>query len=350
MDIFGNQMLRILIYVITVGLAGAFCVSVHRDGRRMLNCVLLVLTFSFIWQSCVLVAGYVYEIDISGMLIVPMMVLAVIFAIGLIANGVLVIVKEGFSIAHSLSLLVGGAIIVAIATYIGMVLYVIHMQDLNYGVYTVPKLFEIIFMICMQLAIYLPLMMIGFVIYSSLYQRLPMKRKPKYIVVLGCGIRGDRVTPLLASRLDKGMEFDKKNGGQSIFIVSGGKGSDEIVSEAQAMKTYLLEHGIQEDRIIKEDNSTTTRENLLFSKKIMEERTKDASCVIVTNNFHVLRAAIFARNLDVNGEVIGGKTANYFRPVAAIREHVALILSYRGLFYIYAAGVLILNIWRYFQM
>ncbi|MDD2980020.1 MAG: YdcF family protein [Hespellia sp.] len=350
MDLFIYPAVRIILYILTLGTAVLFGVSVHRDRRRMRNCVLLVFTIWLVWESVVVAEGYVHGTDIDGLLKIPMIILALIFAIGMIANGLLVITREGFSISHSLSLLVGGAIIVAVAAYMGMVLYVIHLESLNYGFYSVPKLLETSFNLCMGLAVYLPMMMIGFSIYSVIYQKLPIKRKPDYIVVLGCGLIGDRVTPLLASRLNRGIAFDKKANSQSIFLVSGGKGSDEVISEAQAMENYLLEQGIPKERIIKEDKSATTMENLRFSKKIMEERTKNYFCVISTNNFHVLRAAIFARSQGVNGEVIGGKTASYYHPAAAIREHAALILSYRTLFYIYAVAVVLFNVWKYFQM
>ena len=350
MNFFIYPAARIGLYILTLCTAALFGISVYRDRRRMRNCVFLILTLNLIWQCISVKVAFVQVEDFEGMTAVPRMVLALILAIGLIVNGLLVITREGFSIAHSLSLLVGGAIIVAIAAYVGAVLYVIHLQDLNYGIYSVSKPLEAAFYICMELAAYLPMMMIGFLLYSMLYQKLPIKRNPQFIVILGCGLMGDKVTPLLASRLERGIAYDEKTNRKSFFLVSGGKGNDEVISEAQAMENYLLEKGIQQNRILKEDKSTTTRENLMFSKKIMEDRMKDYFCVIATNNFHVLRAAMLARSQGVNGEVIGGKTANYYRPVAVIREHAALILSYKGLFCVYAAWMVIFNICKYFFM
>ncbi|MDD3795290.1 MAG: YdcF family protein [Lachnospiraceae bacterium] len=347
MDFFIYPAARMVLYLLTLGTAVLFGLSVYSERRRMRNCVFLVLTLYLIWESITVVAGYVYWTDIDGLMKVPVMVLAFLFAIGMIADGLFVIKKEGFSIAHSLTLLVGGLIIAVGAVYLGLILYTLHMQKLESELYMIPRALEAAFNICMELAAYLPMMMIGFGLYSVIYQRLPIKRKPDYIVVLGCGLSGDRVTPLLASRLDRGLLYDKKMNSHSIFLVSGGKGKDEAVSEAQAMERYLLEKGIPQGRIIKEDKSATTRENLLFSRKIMEERTKDYFCIISTNNFHVLRAAIFARNLGVKGEVIGGKTASYYHPTAAIREYAALILAYKALFFTYAAVVVIFNLWRY---
>ncbi|MDD2981484.1 MAG: YdcF family protein [Hespellia sp.] len=350
MDLFVYPMVRLLLYLVTIGIMIFSVISIYRERRRMLNCVLLILSIVLLWKCITVVEGYVYAKDVTGPVILPLMILAVIFAIGMIANGLIVISKEGFSIAHSLSLLVGAAIIVFIAAYLGLILYVLHLQELSYGVYSIPRPLETAFFFCMEIAAYVPLMMVGFVLYSVIYQKLPIKKNPDYIVVLGCGLSGDHVTPLLASRLDCGITLDKKRGCKSTFLVSGGKGSDEVISEAQAMENYLLEQGIPENRILKEDRSTTTRENLIFSKKIMEERTKDYYCVIATNNFHVLRAAIFAKAQGLNGEVIGGKTASYYHPVAVIREHVALILAYKKLFLVYAVMVFLLNICHYLMI
>ncbi len=344
MNLFNYQIIRIVLYLLTIGTVIFFGISVHRERKRMRNCVLLVLSIALVWECITVIEGYVYAKDVSGPIIIPLMILASLFAVGMIVNGLVVISKEGFSIAHCLSLLVGVAIIAFIAVYLGLVFYLIHLQELNYGGYAISKPMEVAFYLCMAWAAYLPLMMIGFVLYSAIYQKLPIKKKADFIVILGCGLSGDHVTPLLASRLDRGITFDKKTGSHAMFLVSGGKGSDEVVSEAEAMERYLLEQGIPKERILKEEQSTTTRENLMFSKKIMEENISDYFCVIATNNFHVLRAAIFAKAQGIHGEVIGGKTASYYYPVAAIREHAALILTYKKLFLIYAVMSLVLNV------
>ena len=89
--------------------------------------------------------------------------------------------------------------------------------------------------------------------------------------------------------------------GNAIAIVSGGQGKGETISEAQAMENYLLNHGIREDRIIKEDNSTSTYENFEYSKLVMDE----GQAVFVTNEFHVLRSELMAKINGIDATHIG---------------------------------------------
>ena len=89
------------------------------------------------------------------------------------------------------------------------------------------------------------------------------------VIVLGCGIRGERVSVGLAKRLNKAAEYHKKNP-EAMIIVSGGQGPQEDISEALAMKRYLVDKGIPEDKIIMEDKSTSTITNFRNSHAIME--------------------------------------------------------------------------------
>ena len=146
---------------------------------------------------------------------------------------------------------------------------------------------------------------------------------------------GRRVSPLLVSRLERGRSvyesLNESLDGQSapMLIVSGGKGSDERLSEAEAMANYLVEAGFPVDRILKEDQSSTTEENLLFSAALMKEmRPEGYRCVVVTNDFHSYRAALIARDLGVPAQVVGSPTAAYFLPSATIREFIAVFVRY----------------------
>ena len=184
----------------------------------------------------------------------------------------------------------------------------------------------------------------------SLYGRLHHRRKADYVVVLGSGlVGGSKVPPLLASRLDKALAVHTKLsacGRRPTLLASGGQGPDEEVPESHAMADYLQERGIPASLLVREDRSTTTAENLRFSKAIMEEATPGYRCVIVTNNYHVFRAALIARRAKVRGQVVGSPTASYFLPSATIREFVALLLAYRrvhltfGLGFVLGAGAI----------
>ncbi len=116
------------------------------------------------------------------------------------------------------------------------------------------------------------------------------------VVVLGAGIRGDRVTLPLKYRLDKAIEYHKKNP-DALIVVSGGQGFQETVTEAYAMEKYLLEHGVYKDKIIKEEKATSTNENMRFSKQILDEHfDKEYHIAVITNNFHIYRGVSIAKN------------------------------------------------------
>ncbi|SHK75130.1 Uncharacterized SAM-binding protein YcdF, DUF218 family [Anaerocolumna jejuensis DSM 15929] len=132
-----------------------------------------------------------------------------------------------------------------------------------------------------------------------------------YVIVLGAQVRGKTVSKALKNRLDTAYEYLKKNP-QTVVIVSGGQGKGEEISEAQAMKIYLEGKGINEDRILSEDKSTNTYENLRNSKKVIdskkitdsredekkstvESESKTEKVVVVTNKFHVFRAKGLAK-------------------------------------------------------
>jgi uncharacterized SAM-binding protein YcdF (DUF218 family) len=114
-----------------------------------------------------------------------------------------------------------------------------------------------------------------------------------------------------------------------VLIVSGGKGNDERVPEAEAMASYLVGRGFPAHLIVREDQSRNTEENLRFSKAIMDERRPGGSCVIVTSDYHAFRAAILARQLHVQGQVTGARVAGYYRPSALLREFAALFMRHR---------------------
>lgn len=113
-----------------------------------------------------------------------------------------------------------------------------------------------------------------------------------YLIVLGAQVRGSRITKTLKYRLDTAVSYLLENP-ETVVIVSGGQGVGEDISEAEAMKRYLVDQGINEDKIRMEDKSTNTNENIRFSKNLIED--ENAKVAIVTNGFHVFRAVGIAR-------------------------------------------------------
>ena len=118
-----------------------------------------------------------------------------------------------------------------------------------------------------------------------------------YVVVLGAKTTGGYMPRILKYRLDAALLYAEENP-DCMVIVSGGKGNDEEKPEAEVMKEYLLKQGLAENRIITEDKSRNTDENLSFSKKLIEEISpegKENRIVIITNTFHVYRAVSLAK-------------------------------------------------------
>ena len=149
-----------------------------------------------------------------------------------------------------------------------------------------------------------------------------LPRKLDYVVVLGAGLIGERVTPLLASRIRTGIKIYSKHPGSKL-IMSGGQGADEVVSEAFAMKSYALEQGVSEKDIIMEDKSTNTEENIKFSKRLMKDA--NSRFALVTNYYHVYRALVLAKTLGFRCIGYGAPTKFYFTLNAFIREFIGYL-------------------------
>ena len=156
-----------------------------------------------------------------------------------------------------------------------------------------------------------------------------------FLIILGCAIRQDGTpSPLLRGRLDRAISFRneqlEKTGKELIFITSGGQGSDEVISESEAMKRYLVDNGIPEICILKEDRSTSTFENMKFSKEKIGERVSDAKIAFSTSNYHVFRSGLFARRVKMRAVGMGAKSKWYFWPNALVREFIGLLTEHRG--------------------
>jgi len=127
-----------------------------------------------------------------------------------------------------------------------------------------------------------------------------------YIVVLGAKVRAGGVpSKPLYWRIDAAEKYLRENP-DTIAILSGGKGADEPISEAQCMYNVLTSRGIDESRLLLEDKSTNTNENIRYSLELMNG---DASFGVVTNNFHVFRAVRIAET--VSGKAVSGISAVY---------------------------------------
>ena len=151
---------------------------------------------------------------------------------------------------------------------------------------------------------------------------LRKRRRADYIVVLGAGIIGKRVTPLLAARIDRGIQLLRRNP-KALLIMSGGQGPGEDIPEGEAMAAYAVSKGVEAERILIENRSVSTEENLRFSRDLM--RKERPRIVIVTTAYHVFRALILARKQGIRCVGFGAKTKWYFTLNALIREFIGYL-------------------------
>ena len=150
------------------------------------------------------------------------------------------------------------------------------------------------------------------------------RQEPKLIIVLGCQVRGDRPSKMLARRINTAYEAMQRYPGVMV-VVSGGKGGDEDISEAECMKRYLVDKGADPARIIMEDKSTTTFENIQNSFAVTDPLGLGRDVTIVTDGFHQYRASLIAKKMGA-AEVtaISARTELRFVPTYWVREWLAL--------------------------
>ena len=151
-----------------------------------------------------------------------------------------------------------------------------------------------------------------------------------YILILGCQIQSDgTLTKLLQGRADRAVWFAEKqkeaSGKDVIFVPTGGQGADEVISEGQAIENYLIGIGISKDRILSEQKSVNTIENMSRSMELIRDNFdgRDPKIAFSTTNYHVFRSGVIAYKLGIKMDGIGSKTRRYFWINAFIREFIA---------------------------
>lgn len=152
-----------------------------------------------------------------------------------------------------------------------------------------------------------------------------------YLIILGARVDPDGPSPALVRRLNAAVEY-LEDSPDTIIIASGGQGSDEPMSEGQCIRDELVKRGIESDRILVEDKSTDTAENIAFSMALMEDAS--ASVGVITNNFHVYRAEKLARGAGLeNARGIAAVYTGYTLFHYMIRESICITVDFlRGNF------------------
>lgn len=149
------------------------------------------------------------------------------------------------------------------------------------------------------------------------------QRNAEYVLILGARVYEDRLSLTLKARMDKGIEYLRENP-ETKVIVSGGKGANEVIKEATAMKQYLLEKGIKEERIFVEDQSTSTYENIQYSM----EKFHISKAVLISNDFHIYRAKFIAKRLGLETEGLAAPTPWKAKAKSYAREYFAIIKTW----------------------
>lgn len=335
----GGSLILLLLYLGVIELeTGSFFIVVpllflalflgfyFKERRRLINGFLFnlflitfgaYLLFNVMRTENILVGGLVAVIGIT-------VLMGLLFGLyGLIIflywNAIIVRRKEAGSLSNLLTLILAVALTIYVLTF-------------NYLINYLPYWLNAILGIIPLVLVYLLMVFLNFLTVSILYQFNHPKYNQDYIIVLGAGlINGETVSPLLARRIDKAIQFYqlqlKANGKHAKLLMSGGQGSDEKVPEAVAMRNYAVSQGIPLEDILTEERSTTTLENMRFSKAVIEEnQNTPTQAIFSSNNYHIFRAGIFARWAGLNADGIGAPTALYYLPNAFLREYAAILL------------------------
>ena len=319
-----DSSLLAIIGIITIAAWLTFILFFVKDRSRYRNCYLLFAALACTAVFAISCCGdHIVDAAIWTFMIICIVLLIVPFF--LMINGVVMISREGTHLSHLLSLLLGiGILIGETLTFLVFIGTAVSYTLQEFQQIRATFSYRLAAAACFSI-IYVCISFVIFMIYTLFLQVIPRKRDFDYVVIHGAGlINGEKVTKLLSDRLDKAIEVYRKDPTPPKMIPSGGQGSDEKVSEAQAMKDYLLEHGIPESDIIMEDRSTTTFENLRFSKQIIDGFEGRKYTALVSSNYHVFRAMRYARKIGLSCTGVGSHVAFYYWPSALIREYIAI--------------------------
>ena len=300
-----------------------------KDKTRLLN-GFLFNCFVLIFGTYLVFSVYVTQDLISlGLLGIALVVLILIALFGFASlliflywNAAVVLRKERRSLPNLLTLL--------LAIFLTGILIYNHFIAQNLPTWLTSLLAGL-----PVILFYFAVAFLNFLTVSILYQFNHPRYRQDYIIALGAGlIDGERVTPLLARRIDTAISFYRrqlaKTQKEAKLLMSGGQGPDEKISEAQAMKNYALSQGVPEEDILLEDKSTNTLENMRFSKAIMEQHSPEGyQAIFTSNNYHIFRAGMYAREAGLKADGLGAKTALYYLPNAFLREYIAILMMHK---------------------
>ncbi len=311
----------------TIILGVTTTVMIVHDPRRMRCAIFLGLTLSQLYLTIQLRFVNWLEALVpedTPYLLLAFLLLGILLVIGvsafLIWAGLVLVLREGVSTAHLLSLALG----------VGILLYLI----LGLVTALTGALMAFVYLVLLIFPVALfAFILFSYLLYSGLYGLWAKKWAPvgEVVVVLGSGLIGDKVPPLLARRLDLGIATYLRAlpvWEHPVLVVSGGKGSDEKIPEAEGMARYVRAQDASVDRLILEDQSVSTEQNIQFTKQIVEGEGVLGPWTAVTSDFHAFRAAMLLSEQKIKGNAIGARSVRYFWASAKLRELIAILAAY----------------------
>ena len=312
-------------------------ISFTKDRSRYRNCCFLFLALV---NTAAALACLAEEMEPGAVMCLLILTGAVLLLVPvfLVHNGIVMYKREGRSLANMLSLIFG---IVIGAGEVATIYLLLTESDAELAQRFAAV--NVVSRVISLSVIYISVSFLIFMFYSIFLMMIPRRRDFDYVIIHGAGlIDGSKVSKLLSERIDKAIEVYRKDPTPPVLIPSGGRGSDELMPEAAAMAAYLREKGIPDDRIILEDKSATTLENLQYSKKILDEQEGRKYTALVTSNYHVYRALRYCRRIGLECTGIGSHVAMYYWPSALIREYVAVHAEKKHLITFLAGWIIVL--------
>lgn len=285
-----------------------------RDPFSYINIVLTTLVIFF---SALLLDGSDH-IPVVG-LIVPLCLLSLFVCI----SNVSLLFHEGHRIQNLLGFLFLSA-------------YIITINILWFRIAEIPAEVNCFIIFIRLIFCYLECTILAICLIGYAVLQIKPKYDKDYIIILGCSIsKKGKLRPLIKQRVNRAIRFaweQEWNAEKTAhYVPSGGQGNDEPMSEGSAMALYLLSHGAEEYEVFPEKESRNTKENLIFSGKIIDGLKENAKVAVVTTNYHVLRSGYLARSLGLDAQLIGSSTKWYFWPNAFFREVIAILfMNYKA--------------------
>ena len=147
------------------------------------------------------------------------------------------------------------------------------------------------------------------------------------VVVLGCRVYGTRASLMMVERLEAAYDYLQEHE-SAVAVLSGGQGDGENITEAECMYRYLVDKGIEPSRLYKEEQSTSTRENLAFSKQLIEDLELAGAVAITTSEYHQYRAGQIAKSLGIEYGAVPAQTAIWLLPTYYVRELYGILYEW----------------------